>query len=186
MIGAFEGFALDDPLSDPLEFIRQEWKLIEWYRDHGQMLQAVTLAREAMVDAIAHRLEEKIDLKRDQRTTIERGVSGIVKIGQPIYDETLDTSREFGVNDLNAVGFEIYRNWDDATEVGKTFDALTKIRNQLNHAEHQVDRMKLAKIEVRIPQVLMSLHFFLKKWGILADGVEQPQPLSSDTAVTPS
>lgn len=165
--GVFKEFALADPVNDSLEFIRREWRLIEWYHQHGQLLQAITLAREVMLDAVAQRLEGKVDLNRDRRSAVERGVSGIVKIGQEIYDETLGEKRKFGENDLNAVGLKIYQNWEDATEVSRTFDNLTKIRNQLNHAEHHVNRMRLRNVIRGIPDVLSDLEAHLKKWGIL-------------------
>lgn len=165
--GVFEEFALDDPLKNPSEFISREWRLIEWYREHGQLLHAITLAREVMLDAIAQRLEGKIDLKREQRSAIERGITGVAKIGQKFHDPLLDEEREFGENDLNAVGLQIYKNWENAKELGMTFDDLTKIRNQLSHAEHQPDRMRLQKVEERIPLVLGKLGKYLKEWKIL-------------------
>lgn len=169
----FEEFALDDPVNpdgsikNPSEFISREWRLIKWYRDHGQLLQAITLAREVMVDAIAQRLEESIDLKREHRSNIEWGVAGIAKIGQEIYDQREDERRVFGENDLNVIGHTIYENWEDAIEIAKTFDNLTKIRNQLSHAEHQSDRIRLRKVEERIPPLLQKLGSYLEDWGIL-------------------
>lgn len=168
--GVFKQFALADPLNKPVEFIHREWRLIEWYREHGQLLHAITLAREVMLDAIAQQLasqEGQIHLKREQRSAIEQGITGIAKIGHKFHDPLLDEDREFVESDLNVVGLEIYKNLENAKELGMTFDDLTKIRNQLSHAEHQLDRIKLKKVEERIPLVLEKLGTYLKLWGIL-------------------
>ncbi len=167
IIGIFDDFALKDPLDNPLEFIRREWKMIEWYVGHGQMLQAVTLAREVMIDGVAVRYERNIELKHHQRTALEKAISGIAKIGQPITDENTGEKRKFSVNDLNRIGYQIYKEWPDSVSMANTFSNLTKLRNQLSHAEHQVDRMKLAKVERQISEVLNALHQLLVKWQIL-------------------
>jgi CRISPR-associated DxTHG motif protein len=176
IISIFDDFALESPLDEPLEFIRREWKMIEWYAGHGQMLHAVTLAREVMVDAVAIRYEQKIELKHDQRATFEKAISGIAKIGQPITDDNTGEKRKFSVNDLNQIGYRIYQEWSDAEVMAKSFSNLTRLRNQLSHAEHQADRMNLPKVERQISKVLDELHQLLVKWQILPSD----EPPSSD------
>ncbi|GAP11880.1 CRISPR-associated protein, TM1812 family [Bellilinea caldifistulae] len=177
IIGIFDDFALEAPLDDPLEFIRREWKMIEWYADHGQMLQAVTLAREVMIDAVAVRYEKNIHLKHDQRSTLEKAISGIAKIGQPITDEHTGEKRKFSVDDLNRIGYQIYNEWPDAESMAKNFSSLTRLRNQLSHAEHQADRMNLPKVERQISEVLDALHQLLIKWQILPADENPPADL---------
>ncbi|MFN7037749.1 MAG: TIGR02221 family CRISPR-associated protein, partial [Bellilinea sp.] len=167
IIGIFDNFALKDPLDNPLEFIRREWKMIEWYVGHGQMLQAVTLAREVMIDGVAMRYERNIELKHDQRSTLEKAISGIAKINQPIMDENTGEKRKFSKDDLNRIGYQIYEEWPDSVSMAKTFSNLTRLRNQLSHAEHQADRMNLPKVERQISEVLDALHQLLVKWQIL-------------------
>lgn len=176
IISIFDDFALKSPLDDPLEFIRREWKMIEWYAGHGQMLHAVTLAREVMIDAVAIRYEQRIELKHDHRFTLEKAISGIAKIGQPITDENTGEKRKFSVNDLNQIGYRIYQEWSDAEVMAIRFSNLTRLRNQLSHAEHQVDRMNLPKVERQISKVLDELHQLLVKWQILPSD----EPPSSD------
>lgn len=181
IIQVFDEFALDEPLSNAVEFIRREWKMIEWYIGHGQMLQAVTLAREVMIDAVAFRYESKIEWKYDHRASLERAISGIAKLGQPITDENSGEKRKFSVNDLNRIGYQIYEEWQDAESMAKTFAKLTRLRNQLSHAEHQPDRMKLPKVERDISEVLGELREFLVTWGILPSSENPPSASTTPT-----
>jgi len=174
IIHIFDEFALEEPLDNPMEFIRREWKMIKWYVGHGQMLQAVTLAREVMIDAVAFRYEKTIQLKHDQRASFERAISGIARLGQPITDENSGEQRKFSVDDLNRIGYQIYETWPDAECMAKTFANLTRLRNQLSHAEHQADRMKLSKMEREISKVLADLYQRLVTWGILPSSENPP------------
>lgn len=171
IVEAFEAFS--SPKSDdPAEILRAEFNMILWYQRHGQLIQAATLAREWLIDAVTVRLGQPLDCKQTPRQKIEWAVSGQGMIGRKKYFADSQERREFTSADLNVYGREIYDHWPEQATLGKIWNTLSNVRNQLDHAEHQESRMMVDKIESQINAALKDLAELVKNWGIMASATE--------------
>lgn len=160
---AFTQFGADR--QDTSAMLRAQFRLIEWYLQNNQLIQAMTLAREWLIDAVTWRLQLPIDFSsRDQ---MERAINGIVRVGrEEIYRETGE-KRIFQVADLNEYGRRIYDTWLERDELKALWDNLSPIRNALDHAEHQKDAMKIEKITRKAKdEVMPRLRALAQKWGL--------------------
>ncbi len=113
--------------------LQTEFRLIEWYYSKGQLIQAVTLAREWLIDAITYRLGEPLDFLLDKRRPFEDAISGVALIGKSHPQER---DRSFTENDLNPFGVQILK-WDNVEMLKQLWTDLKNVRNPLDHAEHQ-------------------------------------------------
>lgn len=152
---------------DPLEMLRAEYRLIEWYYEHGQLIQALTLAREWLVDIVTFRLGQQINFGRSPRFTMERAVSGLELVGRMVPDETTGEEREFTIYDLNAFGRVIYETWEERPELAKLWSGLSNVRNNLNHGQHQKGPMKLDKLIRKADEVRIQIRELALKWDII-------------------
>lgn len=150
-----------DGMQNPVEGLRSQFRLIEWYHHNNQLIQAVTLAREWLLDAVTLRLGQNIDLGHGAREAIERAITGVEKIGSPISGE----ERKFGADDLNEFGKVIYDGWDDREELVKLWRVLVFVRNKLDHAQHQKEQVPLETITAKVQSELMpGLRALADKW----------------------
>lgn len=146
---------------NPVDGLRAQFRLIEWYYQNNQLIQAMTLAREWLLDAVTLRLGQTIDLRRGAREAIERAVTGIEKIGSPVNGE----DRKFGVDDLNEFGRVIYDSWDDRDEVLALWRALAFVRNKLDHAQHQKEHTPLETVTAKTEsEVMPRLRALAVRW----------------------
>lgn len=158
----FGAFGADQE-RNPQDALRAQFRLTEWYFQNNQLIQAITLAREWLLDAITLRLGQPIDLGRGAREAIERAVTGVEKIGAPIAGE----DRKFGADDLTELGKVIYNSWDDRDEVVKVWRALVFVRNKLDHAQHQKEIVPLETLTGKAQtEVIPRLHALASKWGL--------------------
>ncbi|RME32020.1 MAG: TIGR02221 family CRISPR-associated protein, partial [Thermoflexia bacterium] len=74
--------ALSQPTENVRESLRQQLDLIRWYAEHGQTIQAVTLAREWVVTAVGWQLSGSFVLGTEERSRIEWGLSGLCRVAQ--------------------------------------------------------------------------------------------------------
>ncbi|WP_322510075.1 TIGR02221 family CRISPR-associated protein [Anaerolinea sp.] len=139
------------PSESGKELLSREWNLIEWYYQHGHWMQALTLAREFIIDLIVWKTGDTIDLKPEKRSAVERGITGVFRIGKEFRDENGEV-RLFTENDLNIFGAKFYNTHPQAMEIATLFDTVSSLRNQLNHAEHKKDTHKFSKLVQKIPQ----------------------------------
>jgi len=150
-----EEISRDTPL--PCEYgeklLSQEWDLIEWYQEHGHWMQALTLAREFLIDLVTWEVGDAIDLKPENRNVVERGISGVFRIGRQFRDENGE-ERLYTESDLNRFGEKFYRKHPRAQEIATVFDTVSTLRNQLNHAEHKKDAIRFSKLIQKIPEEL--------------------------------
>lgn len=147
--------------------LRTEFRLVEWYYDNNQLIQAITLAREWLIDAMAYRLEHRVDLKREEREQMEKAISGIAMVGREVSDRPTGGQRRFGVSDLNTYGRTIYTTWPEVDALKTLWNTLSSIRNTLDHAEHQDGAMKLDKITRKADNdVMPELRRLAQKWGL--------------------
>lgn len=196
ILDTFSTFALREPLKNPQQFLEREWKLIQWYREHGQLIQALTLAREFLLDFIYYKLKNSIDLKRRERMKIERALSGLEQLminqhkTKRASNQNLDESSNGQVcspEDLNPYGRQIYDQWENWEDIACLYSDLGQVRNQLNHAEHQADAMNLIKIKQKADKNLDGLHKLLVDMQFLTiTPQEQPCTSSPSSANNPS
>ncbi len=167
IVGAFGQFQNDG--RDVAEMLRTEFRLVEWYYAKGQIIQAVTLAREWLIDAVTYRLGQPLDYLIDNRIPFEQAISGIALIGKP-YPE--DRERTFTENDLNRWGLELLQ-WPERDQLAQLWIDLKNARNPLDHAEHQRKKEKektldaLKKLQNKIDEKVMpGLRALAQTWNL--------------------
>ncbi|WP_322509814.1 TIGR02221 family CRISPR-associated protein [Anaerolinea sp.] len=150
-----EGISKESPVPSESgkELLSREWNLIEWYYHHGHWMQALTLAREFIIDLIVWETGDTIDLKPENRSTVEKGITGVFRIGKKFRDDNGEV-RLFTENDLNVFGAKFYTSHPQAMEIATLFDSVSFLRNQLDHAEHKKDTLRFSKLLQKIPQDL--------------------------------
>ncbi|RMH45757.1 MAG: TIGR02221 family CRISPR-associated protein [Gammaproteobacteria bacterium] len=155
---------------DEAEMLRTEFRLIEWYYFKGQIIQAVTLAREWLIDAVTYRLGQSLDYLIDKRRPFEEAISGISLLGKP---HPQDRERTFTEDDLNRWGLELLQ-WPERAQLAQLWVDLKKVRNSLDHAEHQRKKEKektldaLQKLQNKIDAKIMpELRTLAKDWGFV-------------------
>lgn len=166
MVEAFSAFSASGDVKT-LDTLRAEFNMIRWYQQHGQLIQTLTLSREWLIDAVTVRLGQPLDYSRTPRGIMERAVSGLGLVGRQIYFSDIQEKREFTPSDLNAYGRDIYNQWPEQESIGRIWNALSEVRNQLDHAEHQSSRMRLSKVQLRSTEVLAGLAELARMWGII-------------------
>lgn len=168
IVNTFDAFSTSED-AEPLDILRAEFNMIQWYHQHGQLIQALSLAREWLIDAVTVRFGQPLDYQRTPRGTMERAVSGlglVVLRRKGYYDGNLE-KREFTPADLNEYGRIIYDFWPEQEKIGRTWNLLSEVRNQLDHAEHQSGRMKFSRIQSRSEEVLEMITELAKLWVIM-------------------
>jgi hypothetical protein len=167
IVNAFGQFQNDG--RDVAKMLRTEFRLVEWYYSKGQIIQAVTLAREWLIDAVTYRLEQPLDYLIDNRIPFEQAISGIALIGKP---HPVDRERTFTENDLNRWGLELLQ-WTERDQLAQLWIDLKNARNPLDHAEHQRKKEKektldaLKKLQNKIDtKVMPGLRALAQTWNL--------------------
>ncbi len=167
IVDAFGQFQNDG--QDVTEMLRTEFHLVEWYYSKGQIIQAVTLAREWLIDAVTYRLGQPLDYLIDNRMPFEKAISGITLIGKPHPE---DRDRTFTENDLNRWGLELLQ-WPERDQLAQLWIDLKNARNPLDHAEHQRKKEKertldsLQKLQNKIDEKVMpGLRQLAQTWNL--------------------
>ncbi|BAZ05439.1 TIGR02221 family CRISPR-associated protein [Calothrix sp. NIES-3974] len=82
VVNEYGQFALEKPRenSQLVENLRLQLKMIEWYRDRQQIVQAVTLTREWIVSVLALNFEEEMFDNKNGRSEVEKALNNGVKI----------------------------------------------------------------------------------------------------------
>jgi CRISPR-associated DxTHG motif protein len=176
-----------DNLQRPAEWLRAEFNMIEWYYDHQQYIQMLSLAREWLVDAITMRLGKKQDFKANARKPFEFALSGLPRVGGYNYFEEEGVSRIFTVDDLNNYGRKIYETWPEQKALASLWNSLSQVRNQIDHAEHRPEGLNsdnlsrgtnIKTIEKQAVKFMPKLRDLAKRWGLIdpQDTQEPPTP----------
>jgi hypothetical protein len=165
--GAFES----NHAVDVRQTLQAQLRLIHWYHSNSQLIQAMTLIREWLINAIAFKLEMGFTLEMKVRESmIARAISGLcmLKNGQPIEDVQTKQKRPFTVSDLNPTGKTIFDTWDASLRerIIAVWDSATVVRNTLDHAGHQQSPIGMKKIEKRAKDALPALDVIAKEIGI--------------------
>jgi CRISPR-associated DxTHG motif protein len=166
--GVFRHFAAEVP-GDPASTLKAEMQMVEWYFQNNSLIQAMTLAREWLIDAASYRLGLGLDLRAGERRQMEMAVSGIARLGREIIEEDTQEKRFFNTGDLNQNGFRLYDllTEDERLQLASLWNDLQPIRNLFDHAEHQKGPMKISKAVSKAHSlVLPGLRALAKQWGI--------------------
>lgn len=147
--GKFEG----DLLTEPDRTLSNQLKLIDWYHNNNQLMQAVTLAREWIISIVTIRLGKKINLQLDDRQNMERAVNGITFMQR--------SGGDYQPEQLTQLIIETIPEYDT---LGRLWTKLSSVRNLLDHAGHQKDMMKMEKAIRKFDEVLPELNSFACKW----------------------
>lgn len=107
ILEAYGPFGVDN-MNDPCAKIRAEYRMVEWYFEKDQLIQAMTLAREWLVDAVTYRLNEPLNFKISSRNVMEEAVSGLCRIGRIGKNRETGEEYQFSRDHLNEYGRKIY------------------------------------------------------------------------------
>jgi CRISPR-associated DxTHG motif protein len=151
---------------DRTDGLRKQFRLIEWYYQNNQLIQAMTLAREWLISAVTLRLGQPIDLEQEPRKEMEWAVSGLARVDKfKLTDPLTGERRKTRVTDLNEYAQLIYTTWTERDELIELWSLLSAPRNALDHAEHQFEKMSLAKITANADKIMPRLRALAVKWG---------------------
>jgi|GEM_PF-821455 len=181
IIRSYGGLTVAGP-EDALEHLQTELRLIDWYYDHGQLIQAVTLAREWLVDGVTYRLGEPMNYNKTEREPMERAISGLARVGRPYSDEKTGEPTLYTVDDLNPYGRKIYDEWSERDELKQLWDRLSNVRNTLSHAQHQKNTLPLKKTLKTTREVHQKINSLAQRWGIISEDTPPPKRKPYDPA----
>jgi len=148
---------------DPLAALAAEYEMICWYIGNKQYMQAVSLAREWLIDVVCVRCGVALDFKTKIRENVEKGVSGLAKMN------TKQQGRIFVQSDLNDYGVIFYTNLssEEGELVKSIWNDVQPIRNAFSHPEHQVGgigwQKAVKKVEGPILANIHRLHALIVK-----------------------
>jgi CRISPR-associated DxTHG motif protein len=149
-------YNLPDPIGDVAASLRHQLSIIRWYAEHGQIIQAVTLAREWVVTAVGMQLQGSFILATDERERIERGLSGLCRVAQG----------RSSPDDLNEVGRAL-QSWPEAQAIRDLWNQLSTVRNDLDHAGMKPGPMKAATLRrTTQEEILPALEALARQWGL--------------------
>lgn len=139
---AYQPLALADPLA------RSEWPvnlriqldLVGRYLEQGQVVQAVTLAREWVVSLLVYRFKGNslIDLEGERRP-VENALNNEVERRRPTPRAPLRPAHD-----------EQLRALPDHQEIGKVWDKLTELRNDIAHVGMNLKPKDAAKLRKEV------------------------------------
>lgn len=116
-------FALENPRENS-QLANNLWlqlKMIQWYRDRQQIVQAVTLTREWIVSVLALKFEEPMFENKDGRAEVERALNNAVRIQAKQTVNTISRCDD---------KFYILLNKDDLIN---RWQQITELRNDIAH-----------------------------------------------------
>jgi len=149
-------YNLPDPIKDIAVSLRHQLSLIHWYAEHGQIIQAITLAREWVVTAVGERLQGSFILATGEREKIERGLSGLCLVAQG----------RSSPNELNEVG-KALQSWPEAKALTDLWNKLSAVRNDLDHAGMNPNPMDAVKLRRKTQEeILPALKELAQQWGL--------------------
>ncbi len=170
IVDTFGQFQTDT--SNTHDMLRTEFRLIEWYYEKGQIVQAITLAREWLIDAVTYRLGQPIDYLLENRRPFELAISGLALLGKPHPEER---ERKFTEDDLNRWGLKLLE-WPEPERdrLKRLWTNLKNVRNPLDHAEHQRKKEKqktldaLRKLQRKIEEkIVPDLRALAQDWHLV-------------------
>jgi len=135
--------ALAKPETDVRKNLCVQLDLLDWYVKNNQIIQAITLAREWVVSALAWKATGRLVLDNDERGQWERAVNAIAPSGR---DKRPTAS---------PAPADLHLSSEDQQTVGRLWGSLGNLRNDLAHAGMRPTRTKPEKI-VRAAQEMQQ------------------------------
>jgi CRISPR-associated DxTHG motif protein len=117
--------------------LKAQFRLIKWYLNNKRLIEAMTLAREWLINAVTYRLGIPFTLNIDNREKlIAKAISGVEMV----------SCERLTVEELNECARTIYNTWAEKDNLAKLWNVLQPVRNALDHAGHQEGAMSVSKI----------------------------------------
>jgi CRISPR-associated DxTHG motif protein len=117
--------------------LEAQFRLIMWYQSNNRLIEAMSLAREWLINAVTYRLGLPFTLKISIREKlIARAISGVEMVSRD----------DLTVEELNEYGRIIHETWHEKDNLIKLWNALQPVRNGLDHAGHQDGAISVNKI----------------------------------------
>jgi CRISPR-associated Csx2 family protein len=166
----FSGF-VGDFEANPQLALQSQLRLVRWYSSNSRLIEAMTLAREWLINAVAYRLNIPFSLKlKIREKLIARAISGIEMVSRQALE----------VEELNEYGRIIYDSWSEKDKLVKLWNVLQPVRNALDHAGHQEGAMSIANIIKKVNNDVIPLLIELASLWKLVDE-EIPNNLNLDS-----
>jgi CRISPR-associated DxTHG motif protein len=131
------GNFIGDFQQDTKKALEAQFRLIMWYHSNNRLIEAMSLAREWLINAVTHRLGLPFTLKISIREKlIARAISGVEMVSR----------NDLTVEELNEYGRIINDTWAEKDKLIQLWNALQPVRNGLDHTGHQEGAMSVSKI----------------------------------------
>lgn len=141
--------------------LQQQLALIRWYLDNNQIIQAMSLAREWVVTAIGWKLGRGFLLTLGERSAIEWGLGGLLRLGRE-----KETGEIFGSDGLNPEGRALL-SWPEGELLRAFWGNLTGVRNDLDHVGMNPGSSKAAKLARKAQEEIWPrLEALAQTWGL--------------------
>jgi len=152
------GNFIGDFQQDTKTALEAQFRLIIWYQSNNRLIEAMTLAREWLINAVTYRLGVPFTLKISIREKlIARAISGVEMVSRD----------DLTVEELNEYGRIIHDTWTEKDNLIQLWNALQPVRNGLDHAGHQDGAMSVSKIVKTANDKIKPLLFNLAKvWNL--------------------
>lgn len=155
---AYEPLAITNPLqkSDWQNNLAIQLDLIGWYLDKGQVVQALTLAREWLVSVLVYHFnsESLIDYETS-RKPVENALNNEVERHKPKPRSPLRPAVD-----------EELRALTNHREIGKVWDKLTELRNDIAHVGMNLKPKKADKLRKEAQDILPRLQTLAESLGL--------------------
>lgn len=131
------GNFIGDFQQDTKKALEAQFRLIMWYHSNNRLIEAMSLAREWLINAVTYRLGLPFTLKISTRENlIARAISGVEMVSR----------NDLTVEELNEYGRIINDTWAEKDKLIQLWNALQPVRNGLDHAGHKEGAMSVSKI----------------------------------------
>ncbi|HLO86050.1 MAG TPA: TIGR02221 family CRISPR-associated protein [Nostocaceae cyanobacterium] len=128
---------IGDFQQDTKKALEAQLRLIIWYQSNNRLIEAMSLAREWLINAVTYRLSLPFTLKISTREKlIARAISGVEMVSRD----------DLAVEELNEYGRIIHDTWSEKDNLIQLWNSLQPVRNGLDHAGHQDGAMSVSKI----------------------------------------
>ncbi len=148
--------ALAKPEENVRENLRIQLDLLDWYVKNNQVIQAMALAREWVVSALAWKATGQLVLDNNERERWEGAVNALVPGG-----------RDKGPRESRALA-DLGLSSEDQKAVGKLWGGLGNLRNDLAHAGMRPTRTKPEKIVRAAQKIQQQIGDLAERLGVCA------------------
>lgn len=146
--------ALAEPKGNVRENLRIQLDLLDWYVKNNQVIQAMALAREWVVSALAWKATGQLVLDEVERKEWERVVNGIARAKRGGSDEPVPEGTPL--------------SHEQEQVVAELWDQLGKMRNDLAHAGMKPSPTKPEKIVGKAKEIQQQIRDLAERLGVCA------------------